>query len=158
MSDGRQPEARARVLVIDDNALIGMAIQRTLRAHDVRCETDPTSALEGILDGQRYDLILCDFYMPKLRGDSIFRAISMFAPELLPAFVFLTGGGLSLSPAEQAVVETAPGGFLVKPFEADELRALAAAAVARRGSGGCPRVRRDTGGPPVCDVTKLGAT
>ena len=121
---------RARVLVVDDNQLVGAVVARLLEAHEVRFETDPTSAVEAILAGARFDLTLCDFFMPQMRGDEVFQLLSMAAPDMVPGFVYMTAGGLSDS--ERLAVAAAPGGVLLKPLEPERLRELASAAAARR--------------------------
>ncbi len=121
---------RARVLVVDDNQLVGAVVARLLEAHEVHFETDPTSAVEAILAGARFDLTLCDFFMPQMRGDEVFQLLSMAAPDMVPGFVYMTAGGLSDS--ERLAVAAAPGGVLLKPLEPERLRELASAAAARR--------------------------
>ena len=121
---------RARVLVVDDNQLVGAVVERLLEAHEVRFETDPTSAVEAILAGARFDLTLCDFFMPQMRGDEVFQLLSMAAPDMVPGFMYMTAGGLSDS--ERIAVAAAPGGVLLKPIEPERLRELASAAAARR--------------------------
>ena len=121
---------RARVLVVDDNQLVGAVVGRLLEAHEVHIETDPTSAVEAILAGARFDLTLCDFIMPQMRGDEVFQLLSMAAPDMVPGFVYMTAGGLSDS--ERLAVASAPGGVLLKPLDADRVRELASAAAARR--------------------------
>jgi CheY-like chemotaxis protein len=124
---------RARVLVVDDNQLVGAVVERLLEAHEVHFETDPTSAVEAILAGARFDLTLCDFFMPQMRGDEVFQLLSMAAPDMVPGFVYMTSGGLSDS--ERLAVAAAPGGVLLKPIEPERLRELASAAAARRVEG-----------------------
>jgi CheY-like chemotaxis protein len=122
----------ARVLVIDDDVLIGHALRRVLRGHDVLVETDPRQGVGRILAGERFDLVLCDFHMPGLTGADVFHVVSQAAPELLERFVFLTGG--TATQDDRDVIESAPGGFVMKPFDADELRQLVASAAARPAS------------------------
>jgi DNA-binding NarL/FixJ family response regulator len=120
---------RARVLVVDDDALIGSALRRVLRGHDVEVETDPRRAVARLVARERFDLVLCDFHMPWLNGAEVLRAVATAAPELLGRFVFMTAG--SAHPAHRAVIESAPGGYVMKPFDSDVLRRLAASAAAR---------------------------
>jgi CheY-like chemotaxis protein len=123
MADG------ARILVIDDDVLIGRAFQRVLRGHEVHVETDPHRGLGRILMREPFDLVLCDFNMPGLNGAGVFRAVCEFAPEILDRFVFVTGG--TAAGEDRAVIESAPGGFMMKPFDGEAVRALAASAAAR---------------------------
>jgi CheY-like chemotaxis protein len=137
----------ARVLVIDDDVLIGRALQRVLRGHDVHVETDPHKGLGRILARERFDLVLCDFNMPELNGAGVFRVVSEFAPEILDRFVFVTGG--TAAAADRAVIESAPGGFMTKPFDCAAVRALADRAAARAlADRAAPRTPERAAGPP----------
>jgi DNA-binding NarL/FixJ family response regulator len=118
----------ARVLVIDDDVLVGRAIRRVLKGHEVHVETDPRRGLERLLARERFDLVLCDFHMPELSGAGVFRVVAQAAPDLLDRFVFVTGG--TATPRDRELIETAPGGFMTKPFDGEEMRALAASAAA----------------------------
>ena len=60
--------APARILVIDDEPLIGVIVQRALRTLDVSACTDAHEALAAIRGGRRYDVILCDLMMPAMTG------------------------------------------------------------------------------------------
>src|SRR5215510_4662862 len=54
------PVRRARVLVVDDEQLITMAVQRTLSLqHEVRSFDRAQAAFECMSQGERFDVILC---------------------------------------------------------------------------------------------------
>src|SRR5690606_29490572 len=60
---------RGRVLVIDDEVMIGNAIGRALRGdHDVTSLTSASEALARIRGGERFDAIICDLMMPVMTG------------------------------------------------------------------------------------------
>ncbi len=101
--DGR----RARLLVIDDEAPLGRSLARMLgRDHDVAVVTSVREALDRIILGERFDLILCDLLMPDLTGIHFYERIADIAPELVERVVFMTGG--AVTPYAQA--------FLWQPF------------------------------------------
>ena len=53
---------RGRVLIVDDEILIDHGLRRALkREHDVLTLTDAREATRRIRDGERFDVILCDF-------------------------------------------------------------------------------------------------
>ncbi len=56
---------RQRILVIDDEAVIGLACQRILspEGHQVEYHQDPRRGLEAALTG-RFDVVLLDMVMP----------------------------------------------------------------------------------------------
>ena len=121
--------AAARVLVIDDETLIGRAIERALRDHDVTTETSPEAALER-LKIEDYDLVLCDLMMPGLSGIELFEIVVAKRPELAEAFVFMTGGAFTERAKE--FLRTTSVSVIDKPFNLKDLRALAVEYAGRR--------------------------
>ena len=62
----RAPSRRARVLVVDDEELVGRVIRRALSvAHDVTVTTSAAQALAALDAGPPFDLILCDVMLPE---------------------------------------------------------------------------------------------
>jgi signal transduction histidine kinase/CheY-like chemotaxis protein len=88
--------ARARVLVVDDDELVGKSVRRCLvAAHDVVVVQKATEALERIVAGEEFDVIFCDLMMPEMSGMDLHAAIAVKAPALLDRMVFLTGGAFT---------------------------------------------------------------
>jgi CheY-like chemotaxis protein len=112
----------ARVLVVDDDPLVGTAVRRVLTDDDVTFEDDPRNALQRLATGEQFDVILCDLHMPELGGECILGALGQLDPALRPSFVYMTGGGFVDS--DQALLDAAPGGCLLKPFTPGELRSV----------------------------------
>ncbi len=114
---------RARVLVIDDDALLGALVAKMLRReHDVAVATSAGEALEGIGAGERFDLILCDLMMPGATGVDFHERLAPLAPEQLAGVVYMTGGAFSTRSKEflaQASIR-----WIEKPFGVEELRRL----------------------------------
>jgi PAS domain S-box-containing protein len=108
---------RGRVLVIDDEELVGTALRRLLgRVHDVRVSTRADTALEWLLAGEQYDLILCDVMMPHLSGMDFHAALGERLPSAQERVVFLSGG--AFSPAAREFLARIPTGRkLDKPFD-----------------------------------------
>jgi signal transduction histidine kinase len=121
------PDAdRGRVLVIDDEPLIGRVIQSALRdEHDVVVETRAADALARLEKGERFDLILCDMAMPNIGGPEVFAIISTRWPDLASRLVFITGGSFTAS--ARAFLDNTTATILPKPFTAEEIRRLARA-------------------------------
>src|SRR5262249_31119297 len=65
---------RGRVLVVDDEPLIGSGLRMALAEHDVVTTTNPAEALAWIHDGRRFDVILCDLMMPVMSGMDLYEA------------------------------------------------------------------------------------
>jgi CheY-like chemotaxis protein len=87
------PRARRRVLVIDDEPLIGRSLERLLgRVHDVTVLLSAADALHRIDRGERWDAILCDFMMADLDGIGFYEALSARERGSLLRLAFITGG------------------------------------------------------------------
>ncbi|MCK6572053.1 PAS domain S-box protein [Myxococcota bacterium] len=81
-----------RVLVIDDEPIIGRAVARTLgNRYAVTPVTSARDALERLDRGERWDAILCDVMMPEMDGPAFFEALERSHPDLVPRLSFMTG-------------------------------------------------------------------
>lgn len=116
-----------RVLVIDDEPLLGRTLRMALRGkHDVDVATSGREGLSLLMDGGSYDLVLCDLMMPDVSGIAVYEQISAARPELRDRFVFMTGGAFTERARE--FLETYPGVHLEKPFDLREVEAVIAGA------------------------------
>jgi PAS domain S-box-containing protein len=123
---------RGRVLVLDDDPLVGRSMARLLQgAHEVTVISSPSEALARLERGERWDAILCDLMMPELSGMDVAERLARSAPELLPRVVYLTGGAFT-ERARKFLAEGRP--FLEKPVEAQALRDRVAELVRRAGA------------------------
>ncbi len=114
---------RGRVLVIDDEPMVGHSTQRILgREHDVQVLTGARSALSRIGEGERYDVILCDLMMPELTGMDLHSELARVAPDQAERLVFMTGG--AFTPGAREFLERVPNPRVEKPFVIAQLRAL----------------------------------
>ncbi|MBX3249230.1 MAG: response regulator [Myxococcales bacterium] len=121
---------RARVLVIDDDPLVGRALSRTLsKAHDVTLESNARVALRAIESGARYDVIFCDLMMPAMTGMQLHAALIETAADQADRMIFITGGAFTAE--ARAFLERMADRRVDKPFELEHVRALVAE-VARR--------------------------
>jgi PAS domain S-box-containing protein len=117
------PVRRGRILVIDDEQMVGMAVRRLLvRDHDVEVLTSSEEALARLSGGERFDVILCDLMMPTMTGMELYAELSRAAPDQAEQMIFLTGG--AFTPQARSFLERVPNRHLEKPFEAAGLRAL----------------------------------
>lgn len=116
---------RGRVLVVDDEPMIGRIAARALGdRHDVECYTEGRAALDAIAAGARFDVILCDLMMPQMTGMDFHDALALEHPELARRIVFLTGG--AFTPEARAFLDEVANVYLEKPFPVARLRALVA--------------------------------
>ncbi|HET7754082.1 MAG TPA: response regulator [Anaeromyxobacteraceae bacterium] len=120
----------ARVLVVDDEALVGRAVARVLgKRHDVAVATSGREALALLEGGREFDLVLCDIMMPGMDGMDLYRTVAERHPGMTDRFVFLTGGAFTLE--AEAFLAATKVERIIKPFDSAALRLLAAARARR---------------------------
>jgi CheY-like chemotaxis protein len=112
-----------RVLIVDDEPLILETAKRLLARLDVTTTVSPRVALE-LVRNETFDVIVCDFSMPEMRGDAVFSsAVELgFDPK---RFVLMTGG--ATGPIQEAFAGRAPP-VLEKPYTRAQLEAAIRAA------------------------------
>ena len=107
---------RGRVMLIDDEQMIVSFLERVVELeHDIESYTEPRRALQRLLAGERYDVILCDLMMPEVTGPDIFNALARAAPEQAGRVIFITGG--AFTPRVRAFLEETRAPLLEKPFD-----------------------------------------
>jgi CheY-like chemotaxis protein/two-component sensor histidine kinase len=117
------PTRRARVLVVDDEPMIMTAIGRALALdHDVVSTENAVDALERIIRGDRFDIIVCDLMMPQMTGMDLYRELLQRVPEQATRMVFLSGGAFTA--AARSFLDEVPNHRLDKPFDTRQLLAL----------------------------------
>jgi nitrogen regulation protein NR(I) len=116
----------ARILLIEDDASAGAALQKVLRTegYDVDHARRGDEGLAQARAGS-YDLVLTDFRMPGLSGLELIAQLHATNPRL--PIIMMTAHGTT----ETAIEATKLGAceYLTKPFEADELLDRVASAV-----------------------------
>lgn len=115
-------QPRARVVVVDDEPLVGRSIRRALRGHEVQVFSNGREAIERLCSGEPFDLVLCDLMMPEVSGMEVFGKVSARRPDLVSRFVFMTGGAFTAR-AREFLKETSVL-CLEKPFELHQIREL----------------------------------
>jgi CheY-like chemotaxis protein len=123
---------RARVLVVDDEPSLSRIIARTLEPeYDVSVRGSAQEALDAILAGERYDLVLCDLAMPGMDGVAFCQRLQVVAPELAERVIIMTGGAFTERLTAFLTETTIPR--LEKPFLVAELRAVLGERLSRLG-------------------------
>jgi signal transduction histidine kinase len=116
---------RGHLLVIDDEAIVGRAMQRVLETHhDVEVMTRAQAALDALAAGAQYDVILCDVMMPEMSGIDFYTELERRWPELTARVIFLTGGAFTAR--SRAFLDTVDAPHLDKPCDVRQLMALVA--------------------------------
>jgi CheY-like chemotaxis protein/PAS domain-containing protein len=124
-----RPGPRSRVLVVDDEPLVGTALARTLGDdHEVTVVAGAAEALTLLDAGERFDAILSDLLMPGMTGLELYRVLAVRHPSQARRLAFLTG--VTFEPEVRAFLEAEAVPWLEKPFELVSLRALLAQRIA----------------------------
>ncbi len=110
-----------RILVIDDEPVIGVSCQRILagKQYEVESLTDPHAGLQAALSGN-FDVILLDLVMPGLEGMEILRQIKNAA---VPAEVIVLTGYATVESAVDAM-KLGAADYVSKPFTPEQLRLI----------------------------------
>jgi len=112
----RAPARRGRVLVVDDEELVGRVIRRALSvAHDVIVTTSAAQALAALDAGPPFDLILCDVMLPETSGVDLHAKLAEKDAEHARRMVFMSGGAFTAR-ARKFLAEI-PNPRLEKPFD-----------------------------------------
>jgi CheY-like chemotaxis protein len=117
---------RPRLLIVDDEEVIARLLKRGLasEAYDVTAVHSGPAALSA-LGQERFDLVLCDFMMPEMNGEDVYREATRRWPQLAPGFVFVTGG--AFTPRGRQFLANVDAPVLEKPFRMHEVRKLVSA-------------------------------
>jgi two-component system chemotaxis response regulator CheY len=112
-----------RILTVDDSATFRKVLAHSLKGagYDVVAAADAEEALE-LLDDTVVDMVITDLTMPGLDGIELTRAIRARADlASLPIIVLSTVGE---EESLRAGKEAGASGWIVKPFEPEELVAV----------------------------------
>lgn len=120
-----------RILVVDDNGVNRLKLQRILRAehHEVVQASDGTQALE-MLQGGAFDLVLLDIIMPGLDGYAVLTAMKA-SPDLREIPVIVVS---AIDEQESTVrcIEIGADDYLLKPVNPVFLKARLDACIRRK--------------------------
>jgi signal transduction histidine kinase len=122
------PHRRGRILVVDDEPLIGRVLRAALKSeHEVVVVQRAATALAMLNEGDDFDVVLCDLVMPDLSGPDFYAKVNGRWPHLAGRVVFMSGG--AFTPRAVEFMRSVPMSVLAKPFVLDELRRVVRAHV-----------------------------
>lgn len=115
----RSRGTRRRILVVDDDAALIRSVHRMLATeHDVVSEAYSSRALERLVGGERYDVIVCDLMMPGLDGAALHEALALAAPDQAARMAFVSAAP---SLEMRRFLDRSARPWLEKPFSVDAL-------------------------------------
>ena len=125
------PIVRGRVLIIDDEQPLLRTLAATVgEENEVVALSTGREALHLLAGDARFDVILCDLMMPDVTGMDLYEETQHAHPELVDAFIFLTGG--AFTPRARDFLDTAKVARLEKPFNLVTLLSMVRKKVASR--------------------------
>mgnify|MGYP006289788055 CR=1 FL=1 len=118
-----------RILAIDDEPFLLRLYRRALRRHEV-VAVGPEEALELVAIDPGFDVVLCDFNLPRRDGRWFHERLIERASALRDRMVFCTGGGVD----EEGwrILESTSRRVVYKPFDNADLDQVVAEMEAER--------------------------
>lgn len=111
---GSEP-ARRRILVVDDDSLIGRYVANVLEGYDVVFAQSAAGALGRVASSRRgFAAIICDLHMPGMDGITFHDEIARLDPALARRVLFVTGW--AEAPEFVAFRKRTACAWLPKPF------------------------------------------
>lgn len=113
-TDAAPGQVRARVLLVEDDALMRRSVRRMLEPyHDVVEAAGGAAALEMVAGDRDYDVVLCALSMADMDGPALLRSFQDSAPELAARVIFV--GDSTLDPRVRRFVASSRVMVLEKP-------------------------------------------
>ncbi|MEN9580571.1 MAG: sensory box histidine kinase/response regulator [Pseudomonadota bacterium] len=122
---GRAPESQPsqqglRILVIDDEPMIGRSMRRLLTGNTVTLLTSGRDAL-ALLAREDFDVVFCDLMMPDLSGIDVYRELQSKHPRRAERMIFMSGG--AFTDEDREFLGTVRNPRLDKPLDFESVNA-----------------------------------
>lgn len=116
---------KIRLLAVDDEEIIGYLFQRIGANLGIQVDwvTSGEKALQ-MMQKKHYDVILSDYRLPEMNGESFYNEIHDRDPHMLRRLIFVTGDSLNSRMIHFFKNKHIP--YLTKPFDLELLQALIA--------------------------------
>jgi CheY-like chemotaxis protein len=120
------PSKRARLLIVDDDAMVLSALRRRLqRRYDTVTVLGGAEALARLAEDPGFDSILCDLIMPEVDGKSFYEAVEQDHPQLADRIVFMSGG--AFTPRLRKFAASVSNPVLQKPVTREDIESILSA-------------------------------
>ena len=116
------PDSLRRVLVVDDEETIRLALSRflRLRGYEVEVAGSGAAALDALSQG-KFALMVCDLRMPGMTGVELLRRAKAICPETIR---LVLSSYAELQPVTDAINDGTVYRFLTKPWDDEQLRSF----------------------------------
>jgi CheY-like chemotaxis protein len=121
MSLAAAPQTQTRVLVVDDEPLVGQVVAAALGDDIVERFEHAQLALSRAREAP-FDFVISDFRMPGMNGLEFYDALVRERPELASRFVLMTASLLDAD--AEAQLQQRGAKILQKPFDLRQLGSL----------------------------------
>jgi len=118
-AEGEAESASGRILVVDDEEPIRVAMERMLSHHETVGASSGAEAKEILEDDAAFDLILCDMMMPEFSGMDLHKWLREAHPFLAQHLIFITGG--AFTPKAREYLGSVENNRIEKPFDMKKL-------------------------------------
>ncbi len=112
-------EPRGRILLVDDESAIRIALRRILGRHEVVEMAGGREAMELLERDRNFDVVLCDVMMPEVSGLDLHSWLASLDPALADQLIFITGG--AFTPRTREYLARVNNLRLEKPFDVKNL-------------------------------------
>ncbi len=119
---------KARVLIIDDEALVAESFRMFLKGCSVDVANGGEEGLEFLAEDDSYDVILCDLMMPGMDGPTVYESIRARWPGLERRMLFCSGG--AFTPKARSFLAATTVRLLDKPVSPRDLTSAVAEVMA----------------------------
>jgi DNA-binding response OmpR family regulator len=124
-----------RILLVEDDAMIGKAVLEVLRSENYAVDwVRDGAAADGALVAQRYDLVLLDLGLPKADGLAVLRGLRA-RRDAVPVLIATARDAVG---DRVAGLDAGADDYIVKPYDTDELLARVRALLRRSAGRGEP--------------------
>jgi signal transduction histidine kinase/CheY-like chemotaxis protein len=125
--------AGERILVVDDEERLATVVVEALRSEGYQADAACSGAQAlGLLQRERYDLVITDLKMPGMSGPQLREEILRLAPGLAGRILFSTGDVANAS--TRRFLEETGSACLTKPFRLADLRRAVRGALEKGGA------------------------
>ncbi len=112
---GSKETNKRRILIVEDDEIVAQLVKEILEAQ--RFETEVArDGMEGLekIKQNRYDLIISDCEMPRMKGDELYLEVQKLSQDLAKRIIFITG-------YINDFIRSTGNRFLAKPFSNQQL-------------------------------------